>query len=283
MNSAFTLFSPQQWQVLQALSIYRFLTAEQMVKLGISTNAKSLRDKTLSVLRHHKCIHSEKLGSFLPDVHHLTKRGEDVIYELEGSIPVTAPHNKRVAFSAAFAPHRFAQVDFHIGIRTWVEDRGDADMLLAAQDFCRIADDNGRVRTPSTAMTVNGIAKPVIPDGVYAVGLITGQKALYLVEIHRSTHSKAVYEQLLRYFEVIKQQAAQQRFGFQLNPIICSVHHQDAVMRSVKARFLEHPESSAFRQNFVFRMISDLNADFSANWRFADEITANPFPKKLSA
>lgn len=278
MNEAFSVFSPQQWKVLQALSIYRFLTVDQMLRLGISKNAKSLRDKTLFALRHHKCIHSEKIGSFLPDMHHLTKRGRDILCLVENIEVEPVPSNKRQPFSALFAPHRFAQVDFHIGLQQWAAQRGDAEVLLELQDFVRDAN-TGKGRTkPATELAVPGLINTIIPDGIFAAGLVTGQVAVYLVEIHRSTQSKAVTEQLNRYFEVIKSGIIKQKYGYAANPIICSVHHQASVLASVKTRLNAHPEFAPFRHNFVFHDLASLPANFSGGWHFADDTPANPFP-----
>ncbi len=278
MSATFSVFSPQQWRVLQALNTYRFLTVEQILRLGISKNAKSLRDKTLFALRHQKCIHSEKIGSFLPDVHHLTKNGQQLLCEIEGCEPVPIPSKKKVPFSAVFARHRFAQVDFQIGLRQWIEQRGDAEILLELQDFTRQQKTGNGQPKPSTELVVTGLVNTVIPDGTFVVGLTTGKAAVYLVEVHRSTQSKAVTEQLNRYFEVIKSGVIQQKYGYSVHPIICSVHHQASVLTSVKARLNAHQGFAPFRHNIVFHSLDDLNSNFSTGWHFADDKPANPFP-----
>lgn len=271
MTTAFSVFSPQQWKVLQALSTYRFLTVEQMLRLGISKNAKSLRDKTLFALRHHGCIQSEKIGSFLPDVHYLTPKGAELLHELEGVESGPVPGKKRQPFSALFAKHRFAQVDFQIGLHQWADARGDAEVVLELQDF---------VRQPkaATELIVPGLVNSVIPDAIMAVGLTTGQHAVYLVEIHRATQSKAVAQQLSQYFEVIKSGVLGQAHGLTANPVICSVHHKPAVLASVKARLVAHEAFEPFKRNFVFHGLDDLNSHFTTGWHFADDTPANPFP-----
>lgn len=278
MSAAFSVFSPQQWKVLQALCVYRFLTVDQMLRLGISKNAKSLRDKTLFALRHHKCIHSEKIGSFLPDVHHLTKKGADLLSLVEGIEVEASGSGKKQPFSALFARHRFAQVDFHIALQRWAEQRGDADVLLELQDF--ICEPKiGRAKPkPMTELAVPELVNTVIPDGTFAVGLNTGPVAVYLVEIHRSTQSKAVTDQLGKYFAVIKSSIIKQKYGLRANPIICSVHHQSSVLASVKTRLNAHPGFAPFKHNFVFHTLEDLNSDFAGGWHFADGTPANPFP-----
>ena len=278
MTTAFSVVSPQQWRVMQALHLYRFLTVEQMLQLGISKNAKSLRDKTLFALRHHKYIHSEKIGSFLPDVHHLTNRGRSILQEIERIESEPVPSNKKQPFSALFARHRFAQVDFQIGLRQWTEQRGDTEVLLELQDFIRHGNAGQGRGKSATELVVSSLINTVIPDGVFAVGLNTGQTAVYLVEIHRSTQSKAVTEQLNRYCEVLKSGVVQQQFGYAGHPIICSVHHQASVLASVKTRLNAHPEFAPFKHNFVFRALDDLNTNFSGGWHFADNTPANPFP-----
>ncbi|MEL6960408.1 MAG: hypothetical protein AAGL89_15805 [Pseudomonadota bacterium] len=271
MTTAFSVFSPQQWKVLQALSLYRFLTVEQMLRLGISRNAKSLRDKTLFALRHHGCIQSEKIGSFLPDVHYLTHKGADLLIELEGVEVGPVPGKKKQPFSALFAKHRFAQVDFQIGLHQWAEERGDAEVVLELQDF---------VRQPkaATELIVPGLVNSVIPDAVMAVGLNTGQHAVYLVEIHRATQSKAVAQQLSQYFEVIKSGIIAQAHGIDAHPVVCSVHHQPSVLGSVKARLTSRDGFAQFKRNFVFHRLEDLNQNFTTGWHLADDTPADPFP-----
>lgn len=271
MTTAFSVFSPQQWKVLQALNLYRFLTVEQMLRLGISKNAKSLRDKTLFALRHHGCIQSEKIGSFLPDVHYLKPKGAALLSELEGVEIGPVPGKKKQPFSALFAKHRFAQVDFQIGVNQWVEARGDAEMVLELQDF---------VRHPkaATELIVPGLVNSVIPDVIMAVSLTTGQHAVYLVKIHRATQSKAVAQQLSQYFEVIKSGVIAQAHGIDAHPIICSVHHKSAVLASVKRRLVAHEGFEPFKRNFVFHGLDDLNDRFTTGWHFADDTPANPFP-----
>lgn len=271
MNPAFDLLSPQQWNVLKALGIYRFLTVEQMLNLGISRNSKSLRDKSLFALRHYGHIHTEKIGAFLPDVHHLTPSGRQAIIEHEGIDPGEVPENKRQAYASSFAQHRFAQVDFHIGLRRWADHRGDADVILELQDFVRRP-------KPATSLGVPGDPKPIIPDGAFGVRLTSSKTALFLAEIHRATQSRSVYEQLKRYFEVIKTGAAQEKFGVTAHPIICSIHHQASVLASVKKRLMADATFEPFCANFVFREATNLRDDFSDGWHFADGHPAVPFP-----
>lgn len=278
MNSVISVFSPQQWRVLRALGQYRFLTVDQMLRLEISKNARSLRDKTLFALRYHDCIHSEKIGSFLPDVHHLTAHGQAYLNQIEPWNEVSIPSNKRTPFSALFALHRFAQVDFQIGLNQWAEQRGDIDILLERQDFIREAQNHGRGFQSATQMTVSTLPKPVIPDGIFAINVHTGKMAVYLLEVHRSTQTKAVTEQLSNYFEVIKGAAVQEIFGFPVHPIICSVHQQKSVLENVKTRLLALPEFEAFQRNFVFHQLEDLNTNFSGGWHFADNTKAVVFP-----
>lgn len=263
---------------MQALNTYRYLTVEQMLQLGLSKNAKSIRDKTLFALRYRKYIQSNKIGSFLPDVHYLTKLGAEELANLEKITVQQPPSSKRVSFSAIFAQHRFAQVDFHIGFRRWIEERGDAEILLEIQDFnSRTKSAQGKFQA-ATELIVPNLATPVIPDGIFSVELITGQQAIYLAELHRSTQTKAVTAQLLRYIEVIQSGVIQSKYGIKAHPMICSVHLKDNVLSGVKARLLKHPEFAPFLRNFVFRKMNNLHSDFTHGWHLADNTPANPFP-----
>ena len=278
MSNNLFVFSPQQWAVMQALNTYRYLTVEQMLQLGISKNAKSIRDKTLFALRHRKYIQSTKIGSFMPDIHSLTKLGADELAGREKICLSQQTSTKRQSFSAMFAQHRFSQVDFHIGFREWIEERSDADILLELQDFQgRTSSSDGKLQS-STALNVPGLSRSVIPDGTFVVELTSGQQAIYLTEIHRSTQTKAVTEQLLRYLHVIRSGAVQAKYGFKAHPMICSVHMQDSVLIGVKKRLMQHPDFEPFKRNFVFRKMEGLTSDFQRGWHLADDTPAVPFP-----
>ena len=298
MTTLFSLFSPQQWKVLQALDRYRFLTVDQMLYLGIAQNPKSLRDKTLFALRHHKYICSEKIGAFLPDIHHLTPLGWRVLTEVEGPSLLPPPSAKKQPFSALFAGHRFAQVDFHMAMVKWVEQRGDLDLIIERQDFVRHPHPLTELKltAPSqhssldsnckTTAKLWGSAKgktTLIPDGTFGVTNADGQAAVFVVEIHRCTQARSVADQLIRYFDVISQEAVRHKYDLFVHPIICSVHFNPAVLRSVKQRLLAHPAFAQYRQNFVFRELTHggkaLRDDFINGWHFADDTKTNPFPQ----
>ena len=235
-------------------------------------------------LRYHKAIVSVKIGSFLPDIHFLTKKGADLLSNLEGiNVPFSAG-GKKQNFSALFARHRFAQVDFHIELQKWTHQRGDAELLIALQDFMGEPKTGRRKPKPATELHVTDLVHSIIPDGTFAVKLNTGQTALYLIEIHRTTQSKAVTQKLNQYFDVIRSGAVRQKYGYKTNPIVCSVHHQPSVLRSVKSRLLSDPKFEPFKRNFVFHGLEDLTSNFTGDWHFADGAPAQPFPlRKPSA
>jgi len=278
MNATLPGLSRQQFHVLEALGHYRFLTVEQMLRLGISRNAKSLREKSLFALRYHQCIQSQKIGAFYPDIHQLTRKGVQLLHVLNGAELNEAAASKQHPFSPLFARHRLAQVDVQIGLNHWAKTRGDAELLLELHDFIGEPKTGRGKPKPATELVVPDLINSIIPDGTFAVGLKTGAVAVYLVEIHRATQSKAVTEQLSRYFAAIKSGAIQQKYGYRTHPIVCSVHDQPSVLKSVKTRLNAHPSFCQFKRNFVFHALDDLNDDFTAGWHFADDAPANPFP-----
>lgn len=140
MSTAFDLFSPQQWRVLQALGLYRFLTVDQILRLGISKNDRSLRDKSLFALRYYKAIHSERIAPFLPDVHHLTQRGADLLCEIEGIELGAAPGHIHSGRQVLGFPGNQEQMPTVLNIATlkacpnfWVWNDGGGDCVDAGK------------------------------------------------------------------------------------------------------------------------------------------------------
>lgn len=259
-----------------ALRQYRFLTANQMQRLGLSRSLNVLRDKTLFALRQGDFVQSEKIGSTLPHVHALTQRGVDILNELDGYPPQAAPHPKRQAFSLLFAPHRIAQIDFQIGLNQWVEARGDMEIVLEQQDFTRQPRPATELLLPEPESDIP--RRSVIPDGLFAITNHKNQSALYVLEVHRTSQSKAVAAQLSQYFAVIEQQLMKTAFNFDAHPIICSLHQHPSVLKSVKTRLLADARWASFRHNFVFHLLDDISTNFTGGWHFSDDTPANPFP-----
>jgi len=266
-------------QALKALSIYRFLTVKQFVKLGIGASEASVRKNILPKLHRSRkpLAKKRKLGQFLPDVHYLTEHGAKYLSEAYKQPLEAFPYPKgQVQFGEVFARHRFAQVDFHIGFRQWAESRPDVEILFTDMDFDIIGSRRQGTFTKKTEIILPNNSKSVVPDGIFGVK-INGVPRIYILEVHRTTETKAVANQLKHYIKVLETGAVALKYGVEISPIICSVHMKYNVLHGVKSALLKTERFSAFKGAFLFNAFESIQNNLSNDWQFADGSSASPF------
>lgn len=285
-NKVIGTLSPEPLRCLVALSTFRFLTAKQMVRLGVAKSEPVVRNHVIERLSRHKVkpfIRSHKMGSFLPYIHYMTQYGAEKLAEVykypieEFKYPIG-----RVQFSPMFAKHRFAQVDFHIGLRQWALWRGDINVLFSDMDFDGTGSRKGGNFVRQTSITLPDDPIPITPDGIFGIE-VNGTPLLYALEVHRTTQTKFAAIQIQRYMSVLERGAIGYKYGIQASPFVCSVHTLPNVLKGVKSQLMKTPEFEAFYPAFVFNTAEQLDKDFSEGWHFADGKPANPFPKPEKA
>lgn len=281
MSEIIKVLPPEPRKALIALSIFRFLTAQQFVRLGVAKSDTVMRDYVLQRLegRYRPLAKSKKIGQFLPKVHHLTKHGAEELAEMY-RLPVEEfPYPKgAVQFGELFARHRFAQVDFHIGLRLWAQTWENTEVLFADMDFDNTGSAIKGNLVRKSEIHLPGSDKPVIADGIFGLQAEDHQR-IYVLEVHRTTQTKAVAIQIQRYMDVLESGAVGFKYSMQTSPLICSVHTKDNVLKGVKEHLLNTPNFEAFKGAFLFNTTEQLKEDFTAGWTFADDSPAEPFKK----
>ena len=280
MGKVLQSLSAKPLEALHALSIYRFLTVSQFVKLGIGASEASVRKNILPKLHRSRkpLAKKRKLGNFLPEVHYLTQHGAKYLAEVYKQPIENFPYPKgQVQFGAMFAQHRIAQVDFHIGFRQWAGSRTDVDILFTDMDFDIIGSRRQGNFQKKTEIRLPNDSTPIVPDGIFGVK-INGQPRIYILEIHRTTETKAVTKQLKRYIEVLETGAAALKYNLETSPFICSVHMKDGVLRGVKSSLDLNSESfNVFKGAFLFNTLRQVEINIFRDWTFVDEKKAKPF------
>ena len=284
MSEIIQVLPPEPRKALVALAMFRFLTPAQFVRLGVAASEPVVRDYVLSHLEKRKrpLAKSKKIGTFLPHVHYLTQHGAEELarnYRVpveEFPYPIGA-----VQFGEIFARHRFAQVDFHIGVRQWAHRRGDASILFADMDFDVTGSRRHGDLEERSRIKFKGGDDFIIADGIFGVQ-IGDASLVYVLEVHRATETTRVARQIAKYIEVIRNREIMFKYRVNVSPLICSVHTKERVLKGTKAHLLNQPGFEAFKPAFLFNTSEQLDRDFTQGWHFADEQPAYPFEPSAS-
>lgn len=279
MSGVISTISPQKRKALYALSKFRFLITPQLLRLGLSKNDKSLREKTLTPLANRKLIEIKRFGMGLPNIHCPTEKGAQLLSDIYGQPIDDFPYPKgKVQFADNRLAHRQAQVDFHIGLQLWTDQNEDIELVLAEQDLMVTGSRRYKNFTPITEIKIPGSGIPIIPDGVFRIELASGSRQLYVVEVHKTTQTKAVANQLRRYLETFEDGLISDKYGYETAPIICSLHERQNVLSGAKREFRNLPFFEELKSVFLFNTFEQLELGFSKGWHYADDQPANPFP-----
>ncbi len=281
----------QQQAVLEALAEFRYLTAHQMLAMGISKSGHSLRKNTLNRLinTHRKTIKSHDFGWIpqrgrLSRVYYLTNYGAEILAEVLRIDQAQIEYPKGgIQFSSDYT-HRMNFIDFHISFKRWAEkENKEVDFFHAY--FDKVGSQRaGKVR--STAKTrvllkrtvyTQQDEKPFIPDGLTRYQ-DKDKSRLVAVEIHNGTHSKRITQQLLEHLEAIEQGIFSYKYEHTQANLVLSVHEHQSTLDSVKRRLMERPEFKPFLRFFLFNKQDQAKADFAKGWTQADGKKTILFP-----
>jgi len=273
----------QQQKVLEALACYRYLTAYQLMNIGVSKNINSLRGKALYRLENHRrhFIKSHDFGWIpqrgrLSKVYYLTHSGVTILSEILRIDPKTIQYPKGgIQFSSDYT-HRIHFINFHIRFRQWAElNKKPIEFFYAYFDKVG-SQRQGKVR--STAKTKVFLKrtvytqendKPFIPDGLtrYQDG---NKNRLVIIEIHNGFNSKVIEKQLLDHLEALHQGLFSQKFKHKTADFVLSVHENKTTLKSVKNRLMNRAEFQPFLPLFLFNTQVQTHDDFSQKWTLAD-------------
>jgi len=295
----FTRIPPASLEVLKALSFFHYLNNDQLVELGIaksdhSLNAHALRylvprrDKTGNVVldkskqkAKYLCNNlkygnkeAAKKGVKLPYLHFMTQRGKDYLYwACEDELTyddIWFPKPKEALTNDYF--HRTNYVSTHIYIRRWAQIAG-AEIDFATHDYQ--ADPNkpparGRPASINEIIWDQANNKEAKPDGIFGIDH-KGKKRVFLVELHRTTQTKLVVEQLYRNFRAGPAIRAKfHDYPVANDPFILSVHDKPGVLKATRKRVMETPAFDPVRKGVLFAQLEDLRAGFADAWTYAD-------------
>jgi len=271
---SFTVLSERPHQALEALVIYRYLTAQQLVRLGIAASDTVARDHVLKKLKagRYPFVGTKDFGKWpgygrLPHVHYLMPRGVKYLVEANGVSEKTIKYPKGGVQFTRDLFHRLGTIDCHIALRSWVENNGyeisHADLYFDKNNASR---GNGKICASQLDLGLRGTIEP---DGIFI--LKRGDTlAPIIVEMHHGDNTARIAKQLNNHAYGIQLGALPKKYDLAVNPIILSVHKHEHIMRSVQKRLREANGFDKFMKGFVFNTLEQVQNDFTKGWSYAD-------------
>jgi len=271
---SFLVLSERPHQALEALATYRYLTAKQLVSLGIAASPTVARDHVLSKLKQgrYPLVKTKDFGRWpgygrLPHIHYLSPRGVKYLAEVNAVPEKSIRYPKGGVQFTRDLFHRIAVIDCHIAIRKWAEQQG-YEITHAALYFDKHGAQRGQGQVCDTRLELGNMGI-IEPDGIFVLRRDEFVVPLIL-EVHRYPDSKRIAEQLSKHGYGIHIGALNAIYSLGVSPIILSVHEQEYSMLSAQKRLRDAPGFEPFSQGFVFNTVDQVKTDLTKGWGYAN-------------
>jgi hypothetical protein len=264
-------FSDKQIAVLKSLAHYKFLTYDQLIKLGVSKHKSNL-SKLVGSLRDGKNPYVRKIPHRfgVPAKHYLTKRGAEVLVELNQLEEKNIHFPKGVITTdTQDQKHRTSTVDIQIAIDQAANSNG------LEVTFCdRYFDTTGNNRVAKnlkskTAIIYEG-SKTLKADMTFMLGSEDVEE-LYLFELENGQDAKKAVPKCIMHAKAILRGSANEKFSYNKAYRTLWVFESKATMESVIDRVSPLPIFSKLKEYFLFKPLDEIEQDVLAGWLNLDK------------
>ena len=264
-----------QIRVLEYLSRFKYLSVEQMFKLGVLNNKSGIY-QILKPLKEGKrnLIDLKNFGvapvyGKLDAFYFLTKYGVQFLNsELFYDEDIKFPIGKSTLFSRDYF-HRKFTIDFHINLYMFLN--ANSEKLYFVDYYF---DKLGSNRTNKNLRAKNHIeiAKMgayIIPDIVFKFN-IDNRDYLYLFEQHNGKDTKRLIRQLESYLLVLQSGVASIKYKFDRSVRVVVVFEHISIKNALLERLSVTKEFQAFVNFFIFKTNDEVADNFFDGWSKID-------------
>lgn len=275
------VFRPTEIKILEALAVYRFMTAEQLARVGAA--ARTHIHDTLRTLSRRKphMVHMLDFGvrqgiGRLARLYALTPHGASVIADYDAAFGDLLTHRHLNAFAEQYE-HRVGCVDFHIRLRQWAAGFG-ATVNFFDADYDPVSGGGpGKQPTKKTHIPMQKHGA-IIPDAIFSVTDNRSVVRLYAFELYRRKHTARVVEQLEPYLDAFTSNAIENRYQYPNAVRVLVLFDSSQGMELVCERLRQHPGFRHDKEAFHLASEERVKADITEGWQLFDGRRAEPFP-----
>ncbi len=269
-------FTTLETAILDQLATYQFLTALQLITLGVNRDRKriytalaELRRRRPEVVRHLEFGSIPGRGR-LADLYALTPHGADVISELyRGSVQV--PVHKRVDTFKNDYWHRVWCVDFHIAARAWAASNNQKTDFFYTYYDPGIGGGRGKKAQKKTRIAYG--KNFFEPDAIFQFTDEAGTARLFVYELYVGTRTKRVEDQLRAHLYAMGEDAVETAYEVSGAARHLVVFDDQSRLDLACNRLRDHPWFTDANEVFFLSTRDNVKEDFLGAWqRFDGEV-----------
>ena len=261
----FVNLTPHRMAALKALGRYQYLTLDQFLRLGISSNKSNLTNRVLIPLRDNKpaLVNYVKRGAMKRDVYCLTKRGAQEVATQMNVESIRYPIDG-VQFNRDFE-HREGAIDFQIGLDQWSKQTETPIEFIHAY-YIGTGSQKGKEKFKSQTDFILGNGDRFVPDLTFRMTMNDGESRLFAFEYHRGNDTGKILKQLLNHTMALQEGILSDHYRHPYANFVLSVYEQENVLKSMLERLDEVADFDAFAPCFLFGTIDGVSDNFPEPW-----------------
>lgn len=268
--------------ILEALNEYRFLTVQQMVRLGIAdtntTMYRYMKNFNSGKAKHIGTVHYKDLPEHgrLPSMHFLKKAGAEVLQEQLNLLPEQIGFKDYDLHFERDRAHRIQLVDFHIALKQFCTIyNGDIEFFHVYYDFSganRTKDETREALRSDTKIDYKDTY--IRPDFNCCIYDHTGKRSLFTGEIQRGKDTKRNVEKIKAHAYAMAEGALSQAYGEDTFYKVLYIFNDKDAMRLTLDRVNKDPNLvellEQLKRYFVFTTGDDVIFDIQNHWKQLD-------------
>lgn len=264
-----------EFRILSALHLYRYLTAAQMLRLGVTRNRSRLYTVLggltegarpfVGVMKHGVMPGHGRL----PHSHYLTRRGAQLLAEALQIDPAEVAYPRSAAPIRTHFFHRLHCIDCEISVRLWAEAAGvTVDFYHSYFDVT--GSNRGGSNGPRRALSKIDLAdgNGLIPDAVFQMTWPSGEVRLFVLEVYNQNRTKRMHDKLADYRFALGEGAINRQFTYPHAPRILAVFetdgYRDLTLNRMKTSGAFTPDFAPF---FFLGTLEGMAQDFQRGWK----------------
>jgi len=252
------ILKPKEIQALKCLGKYKFLTYDQMIKLGVSKDKGNLSRylKGLSK-RKNPLVRSIPASFGTSTKHYLTSEGSrqlKICLEDQDSIHFV---EKPIVKDTQDQKHRMSIIDIQIAIDLHNQDQ-DVKTILSERYFDTVGNNRiSRNLKCKTAFKFND-KESVKADLITILDLSDTQSELYIVELENGKDTKKALEKIENHKSAILNKSANKKYDFDKGYRTLWIFEHSSTMNATLERIEQNPINTRLEEFFLFKSLEEV-------------------------
>lgn len=262
-----------QDKVLYALAEFKYLTAGQLLELGIMNNRSNLNKQLLELrTRSYALIDSISFGvdprlGKLESVHYLTIHGARLLKEVYGELfPIRYPKGTNQLFHKDYF-HRLCTVNFQIALSSWAKQQ-HFEIKRFVTYFDKLTSGKSKGFRAESAIEIHA-EQYLIADAVFL--LQTERRAeLYCVEVYMDDDTSRIHNSLFGHLQALRNGQPSRQFGLNYGSRVLCIFDKPVYKQQAMERLREDPRFGSSKAHFLFKTMEEVKAGKLDQWKLFD-------------